>query len=268
MNASRYPHRESSTERGTMHILVTNDDGIQAEGLLALAQAMRVLGEVIVIAPAQNQSAIGHRKTLHKPLRAWPATLADGMSAIATSGSPSDSVALALLGLVEERIDLIVSGVNHGPNLSRDITYSGTVTAAMEGAIWGVPSIAVSLDAYGGGDFAGAAEVALRVARQVVEHGLPPLTLLNVNVPNLPRDQIVGIRVTRQGQRVYRDELVQRLDPRGVPYYWLGGERPGGDSEEEGTDVWAVAHGYVSVTPITMDMTNHAAIGAVKNWAW
>lgn len=251
-----------------MHILVTNDDGILAPGLLALATAMRQLGEVTVIAPAQNQSAIGHRKTMHKPLRAWPATLTDGSEAIATNGSPSDAVALALLGLVEERIDMICSGINHGPNLSRDITYSGTVTAAMEGAIWNVPSVAVSLDTYGDADFAAAAEIALKVARHVAAYGLPPLTLLNVNVPGLPAAEIGGIRVTRQGRRVYRDALVQRLDPRGRPYYWIGGETPSGDAEEEGTDMWAVAHGLVSVTPISMDMTNHDAIGALQAWDW
>ena len=162
-----------------------------------------------------------------------------------------------------------MSGINHGPNLSRDITYSGTVTAAMEGAIWGVPAVAVSLNDYSPeADFSCAAEAGLTVARSVSAHTLPPLTLLNVNVPCLPCDAIAGIKVTRQGRRVYREELVKRLDPRGRPYYWLGGDVPSGDEEEEGTDVWAVAKGYISVTPITMDMTHYQAIEALQSWDW
>jgi 5'-nucleotidase len=261
-------HRGMKDKQRDMHILVTNDDGVRAPGLLALAGVMRQLGAVTVIAPHQNQSAIGHRKTMHKPLRAWQVRLADGTPAIASSGSPADAVALALLGLVAEPVHMVVSGINHGPNLSRDITYSGTVTAAMEGVIWNLPALAVSLDTFGEADYAGAAEAALRVARLVAEHGLPPLTLLNVNIPALPPEQIAGVRVTRQGRRVYQDKLVQRLDPRGQPYYWIGGKAPGGDYDEEGTDVCAVAHGYISVTPITMDMTNHEAIGALQKWEW
>jgi 5'-nucleotidase len=253
-----------------MHILVTNDDGINAPGLLALATAMRELGDVTVVAPHENQSAVGHRKTMHKPMRAWETTLADGTPAMAMTGSPADCVALAMLGLVERPVDMVASGVNSGPNLSRDVTYSGTVTAAMEAVIERVPALAVSVDTFDppAAGFAPAAEAALHVARRIAEHGLPPLTLLNVNVPDLPAGELAGFYVTRQGHRHYPDELVKRLDPRGRPYYWIGGKPPSGDFDEEGTDLWAVAHGYISVTPIMMDMTNHDAIEPLRAWQW
>ncbi|MBN1284074.1 MAG: 5'/3'-nucleotidase SurE [Anaerolineae bacterium] len=249
-----------------MHILVTNDDGVDAPGLLALTQAMRALGDVTVVAPHQNQSAVGHRKTLSEPIRAWEVHLDDGTPATAITGSPADCVALALLGLIERPIDMVASGINNGPNLSRDVTYSGTVTAAMEAVIEDVPAFAVSLDSRErGADYTRAAEAALLIAQRIAEHGLPPLTLLNVNVPIGP---VKGVQITRQGRRKYVDELIKRLDPRGRPYYWIGGEFPTGDHSEEGADLWAVANGYISVTPITMEMTNYAALDTIKGWGW
>jgi 5'-nucleotidase len=160
---------------------------------------------------------------------------------------------------------MVVSGINLGPNLGHDVTYLGTVTAAMEGAIAGVPAIAVSLASYQQAEFAFAAQVAARVAKQVIEHGLPPQTLLNLNVTAVPQEQIAHVMVTRMGLRIYYDELVRRLDPRGRPYYWIGGDEPGGVLEE-GTDLWAVAHNYVSVTPIPLDLTDHALMEKVKGW--
>lgn len=252
-----------------MHILVTNDDGVDAPGLLALTQAMRKLGAVTVVAPHRNQSAVGHRKTLSEPIRAWQTTLGDGTPATAITGSPADCVALTMLGLIEKPVDIVVSGINNGPNLSRDVTYSGTVTAAMEAVIEGVPGLAVSLDAREANlDYGYAAQVAMQVAERIIENRLPPLTLLNINVPALPANQIKGVQVTRQGQRTYVDELIKRLDPRGRPYYWIGGEFPTGDHSEEGTDLWAVANGYVSITPITMEMTNFAALEIIEKWGW
>lgn len=254
-----------------MHILVTNDDGINAPGLLALALAMGRLGRVSVLAPDHNWSASGHVKTLDRPLRVKEALLADGTRALATDGAPSDCVALALLGLLPDRVDLVVSGINGGSNLGHDLTYSGTVTAAMEGVIWDVPSIAFSLDTpellEGALDFAPAAEVAGRVAANVLEHGLPPGVLLSVNVPYLPPDGIRGMRVTRQGMRIYRDELIQRADPRGRPYYWIGGEAPSG-KVEEGTDIGALHDGYVSITPVQLDLTAHNLIDTLRGWSW
>ncbi len=253
------------------HILVTNDDGVSAPGLLALAQTLRSLGTVSVLAPDHNWSASGHVKTLHRPLRVKETQLADGTPAFACDGAPSDCVALAVLGLLREKIDLVVSGINSNANLGHDVTYSGTVTAAMEAAIWGMPGIAVSLDVpenpTGVPDYGPAARLAGRVVRQVIEHGLPRNVLLNVNVPYLPDEQIQGVRITRQGLRVYRDSLDSRKDPRGRPYYWIGGEAPTG-LPEEGTDIGALAAGAVSITPLHLDLTSYTAMGELQSWQW
>ena len=248
-----------------MHILVTNDDGVAAPGLAALAEAMRGLGRVTVLAPDRNWSASGHVKTLHKPLRVKQAQTCDGAEALACDGAPSDCVALAFLGVVEEKIDLVVSGINPHPNLSHDVTYSGTVTAALEAALGGVPGIAVSMDTPAHADFDVAASVAVTVARAVVEKGMPAQTVLNVNVPGRPAGELKGFQITRQGQRVYRDELVERADPRGRPYYWIGGEFPTG-VEEAGTDFAALAEGCVSITPLHLDLTAHAALAQLREW--
>jgi 5'-nucleotidase len=254
-----------------MHILVTNDDGITHPGLLALATSMKSVGEVTVLAPDHNWSASGHVKTLHRPLRVRPTKLPDGTPAFMSDGAPSDCVALALLGYVDKKFDLVVSGINPYANIGDDVTYSGTVTAAMEAAIGGLPGIAVSLDSRanmeGEKDFSAAAAIAERVARRVAKEGLPRNTLLNVNVPSLPLDQIKGIRVTRLGLRVYRDELVKREDPQGNPYYWIGGEAPTG-VPEEGTDVGALNDGFVSITPLQLDMTAHNLMAEIGEWKW
>lgn len=253
-----------------MHILVTNDDGVNAPGLLALTQAMRTLGDVSVLAPDHNWSASGHVKTLERPLRVKDAILADGTRAMSTDGAPSDCVALAVLGLVGP-VDLVVSGINGGPNLGHDLTYSGTVTAAMEAAISGLPGIAVSLDTppllEGALNFGPAAVIARTVAANVIANGLPKGVLLSVNVPYLPLEQIKGFQITRQGLRIYRDALVKRQDPRGRPYYWIGGEAPGG-VPDPGTDFGALQEGYVSVTPVQLDLTAHDLIGPVGAWTW
>ncbi len=251
-----------------MHILVTNDDGIQAPGLLALQKGLRRIPDarVTVIAPEQNQSAIGHRKTLHEPLRIWPVKLADGSPAHAMSGSPADAVAVALMGYVKESVDMVVSGINRGENVAQDLTYSGTVTAAMEAAIYSLPAFAISLDSTDDPSFDVAADFAARLAPIVAERGLPPLTLLNVNVPALPREAIKGVRITRQGQREYLDVLIERKDGIGRPYYWIGGEHPTGNTEEEGTDLWALAQGFISITPIRLDMTARDLMDNIAGW--
>ncbi|MBN2501236.1 MAG: 5'/3'-nucleotidase SurE [Anaerolineales bacterium] len=254
-----------------MHILVTNDDGINHPGLLALAQAMRALGEVTVLAPDRNWSASGHVKTMHRPLRARETKLADGTPAMTTDGAPSDCVALAILGLVKKKIDLVVSGINPHANLGHDVTYSGTVTAAMEASIAGIPGVAFSLETLhengGKDDFAPAGRIAQQVAVQVIEHGLPENTVLNVNIPYLQDDEFKGFRVTRQGLRIYNDELVQRADPHGTPYYWIGGEPPSGVAEED-TDIGSILDGYISITPLQLDLTARAFMRELRSWEW
>lgn len=251
------------------HILVTNDDGVQAPGLLALAQAMRSLGQVTVLAPERNWSASGHVKTLDRPLRVRETVLADGSPALQSDGAPSDCVALALLGLVG-KVDLVVSGINPHANLGHDVTYSGTVTAAMEAVINGVPGLAFSLDGPENGerpDYTAAAAIARRIVHEVLRRGLPNGILLNVNIPYLPLTEIKGIQVTRQGLRIYRDALEKRIDPRGQPYYWIGGESPSGLVEAD-TDFGALHHGYVSVTPLQLDLTAHQYLPLFREWEW
>lgn len=252
-----------------MHILVTNDDGVFAPGLLALVKELKKLGEVSVLAPDHNWSASGHVKTLSRPLRAKPVQLEDGTPALASDGAPSDCVALAVMGVVESPIDLVVSGINTNANIGHDVTYSGTVTAAMEGVIAGIPSVAVSLDApeYHSGplDYSVAAVAARRVCEAVVKHKLPKNVLLNVNVPYLEENAIKGYTITRQGIRIYKDQLVKREDPRGRPYYWIGGDPPSGVNEP-GTDFGDLAAGYVSITPIQLDMTAYSLMEELKSW--
>lgn len=253
------------------HILVTNDDGVLAPGLLALAQEMRALGEVSVLAPDRNWSGGGHVKTLDRPLRVREVRLADGTPAFAADGAPSDCVALATLGFIRLPIDLVVSGINLGANLGHDVTYSGTVTAAMEAVIAGVPAVAVSLEFPEEGqepvDYGPAARAARRVVEKVLTHGLAPDTLLNVNVPYRSDEQLRGYRLTRQGLRVYHSRLDRRLDPRKKPYYWIGGDAPTG-VPEAGTDVGALAEGFVSITPLQLDLTAYRVLRDMEAWGW
>jgi 5'-nucleotidase len=252
-----------------MHILVTNDDGVFAPGLLALADELRTAGKVSILAPDRNWSASGHVKTLDRPLRVKEVRLADGSQAFACDGAPSDCVALASLGFFPDKIDYVVSGINPNANIGHDVTYSGTVTAAMEAVISGIPGLAVSLDSpensMGGHDFGPAARAARKILMKAAEHGFPANTLLNINVPALPEDQIKGYLITRQGLRIYRDELVKRLDPRGKPYYWIGGDVPTG-IPDEGTDFGTLSRGYISITPLQLDLTAYDAIDHLRDW--
>jgi 5'-nucleotidase len=247
-------------------ILVTNDDGVDSPGLSALARALKRVEDVCVIAPNRNWTAAGHTKTLDRPLRVTPITLpGTRLSAFSSDGSPSDCVALGFLGLAPERPRLVVSGINTGPNLGSDITYSGTVSAAMEGVVSGVPAIAISLGDNFEFDFRYAATFAARLARRVLRAGLESDVLLNVNVPRGRRSEIRGVKVTRLGRREYNDELIRRKDPFGRDYYWIGGSPPSG-AGEPGTDLHAVAAGYVSVTPVQLDLTNHELIEQIASW--
>ncbi|MEJ2448268.1 MAG: 5'/3'-nucleotidase SurE [Anaerolineales bacterium] len=248
------------------HILVTNDDGVTAPGLLALVEALRTLGEVSVLAPDRNWSASGHVKTLHRPLRVKEVELADGTRALASDGAPSDCVALAVLGLIDD-VDLVVSGINPNANVGHDVTYSGTVTAAMEAVIWGIPGLAVSMDSPGNHlgslDYSSTAEYARRVVKQMLMEEMPSETVLNLNVPSLPLEEIKGLQVTRQGLRVYHDELITRNDPRGVPYYWIGGDPPTG-VPDQGTDFGALKTGFASLTPLNLDLTAERTMNAMQ----
>ncbi len=242
-----------------MIILVSNDDGIRAAGIRALEAALAPLGEVWVVAPDREQSAASHSLSLYRPLRVE--TIDERHFAI--DGTPTDAVNLAINGIMKQKPDLVVSGINHGGNLGDDITYSGTVSAAMEGTLLGVPSIAMSLVSREAPDFAPAAHFAARLARAVSERGMPRDTLLNVNVPGLPAAELRGYLITRQGKRRYGDAIVEHLDPRGRKYFWIGGEDLG-FIPAEGTDCTAVAGGYISITPLHLDLTNYASIAAVN----
>lgn len=253
------------------NILISNDDGIFAPGLYALATAMLPLGNVWVVAPKDNQSASGHRKTMYRPLRATPIknVFPAEIKAFAIDGSPSDCAALALMGFIEEKMDIVVSGINSGPNLGQDVTYSGTVSVTLEAALFGIVGVAFSLDTrLPDADYESAAKIAQSIVPQVLQHGLPRHTILNVNVPPIPYTEIKGLQITRQGRRDYRDILDKRIDPFGRPYYWIAGAEPGGDVEAAGTDIWAVHQHYVSITPIHLDLTRHEFLDDLRHWEW
>jgi 5'-nucleotidase len=241
-------------------ILVTNDDGVDTTELLALKKTLEEIGQVVVVAPDHNWSAAGHTKTMHKPLRAMETRLADGSLAYATNGAPSDCVALAVLGLLPRRPELVVSGINRGANVGYDLTYSGTVAAAMESAIFGLPAMAISLATFDPPDpeiLHYTARFAVHLAEEILHRGLPGNTFLNVNVPHLPPGEIEGIEITRQGSQTYQETLITRQDPRGQTYYWIGGETLRAHAEEE-TDVGALARRRISVTPVHLDLTDYA----------
>jgi 5'-nucleotidase len=254
-----------------MHILITNDDGVHAPGLLALAQAIQPLGKITVVAPDRNWSMCGHVKTIFKPLNIQKVQLAEDITALAVSGAPSDCVAISLMGMLAEKVDLVVSGINPYPNLGHDLTYSGTVTAAMEATINGLPAVAVSLagpDHHhdpADVDYSTAAAVAASVVRQVIRNGLPADTLLNVNVPYLSLAKLRGYRITRQGKRIYLDKL---LPPQaGQTEYQIGGDPPHGEIEE-GTDFGALAEGCVSIMPVHLDLTAYHFMQTLREWDW
>ncbi len=255
---------------GRPSVLLSNDDGVHAPGLLAMRRALDAAGfAVTVCAPDRPRSASGHAITLHKPLRVSRTSLADGSEALACSGMPSDCVLMAASQFPPDsgRFDLVVSGINHGPNLGWDVTYSGTVAAAMEAVILGIPAIAVSMASYDPAPHwdTAASFVAGALATRTLENGLPSATLLNVNVPNLPAEGLAGIRIARQGERHYRDRHEARVDPNGAPYYWLGGKPVEGDPTP-GTDIEAVRSGFIAVTPIHLDLTNPAFLEPLAGW--
>jgi len=239
-------------------ILVSNDDGVYSEGIAALAEALGAVGEVVVIAPDRERSAVSHALTLHRPLRVQEL----GAGRYAVDGTPTDCVNLAINGILKRRPTLVASGINKGANLGDDVTYSGTVSAAMEGTLLGIPSLAISLIGEPPFQFAAAASFAQRLATWVIERGLPADTLLNVNVPENAKARR-GFALTRMGRRRYGDAIVEKVDPRGKKYYWIGGEELQ-FVEEEGTDFHAVSQGLISITPIHLDLTNYKSFDALK----
>ncbi len=243
-----------------MRILVTNDDGILSTGITTLARRLSSLGQVTVVAPDRERSAVGHALTLHSPLRADE--IRPGF--IAVDGTPTDCVHLGIHGLLDTRPDLVVSGINKGGNLGDDITYSGTVSAALEATLMGVPAFAVSLvgESFREEDFAGAADFAARLAAVVAKNKFPPDTFFNVNVPaGVQR----GVRMTKQGKRIYEDIVTEKKDPRGRKYYWIGGGELG-FHDTEGTDFHAVHAGYISITPLHLDLTNYRSFQTLSGW--
>ncbi len=245
-------------------ILVSNDDGILAPGLQVLAQSLKRLGKVTVVAPSQERSTTGHSLTLHKPIRIEPTH--SGFYSI--NGTPADCVYIGIKKLLRSKPDLVVSGINRGPNLGSDTHYSGTVAVAREATFLKVPAIAISLVHEGLDndiDFGPAAEYAYQIAKEVLKRGLPEQILLNVNVPELPLRDIKGIRVVRTGFRYYSDRIVEQKDPRGRNYYWLGGKYLGYDPKGE-TDCRAIDERCVSVTPLHIDATHHETIQRLKKW--
>jgi 5'-nucleotidase len=242
-------------------ILVCNDDGIGSAGLKALAESLSPLGEVVVVAPDRERSAAGHSLTLSRPLRA--AHLDEGWYSV--DGTPTDCITLAVMGLLPRRPHLVAAGINHGSNMGDDVTYSGTVSSAIEATLQGIPAFAVSVAGDGEFNFQTAARIARRLAAEVLRRGLPRDTLLNVNVPNLPPEAIRGVAVTRQGRRVYSETVVRKIDPRGKAYYWIGGTDPNWERVGD-TDYDAVSSGWISLTPLHLDLTNHGAIEELQSW--
>jgi 5'-nucleotidase len=240
-------------------ILVTNDDGVYAPGIRALHEAVSSLGEAVIVAPERDKSAVSHSLTMNRPLKV--VQLADNIHTI--DGTPTDCVTIATNKILKHKPDLLVSGINPGPNLGDDISYSGTVSAAIEGTMYGIPSLAFSLSGGPPFDFEVAAAVAWKLASMALSMHLPPKSLLNINIPPLPAGEIHGIRFTRQGRRRYQDAIQETFDPWGRKHYWIGGGTVhwsgGANTDEE-----AIRQGFISVTPIQLDLTNHDGLSYLE----
>ncbi len=248
-----------------MEILITNDDGIYAEGIYALASAMRKVGNVTVVAPDTQRSAVGHAITITDPLRVVEAKRNGKFFGYAASGTPADCVKLGIKAIMKKRPDLVVSGVNLGGNQAYNILYSGTVSGATEGALLGIPSMAVSLDTFVKPDFAPSAAFAAKLAVQMMKRRVPAGTLINVNVPHLPAKRIKGVRVTNQSRTCFNDWFDKRKDPHGNTYYWMTGDyKP--EDPDKASDLNALLDGYISVTPIQFDLTDYKFVPELENW--
>lgn len=247
-------------------ILISNDDGIESDGIKALWREVRKFAEVYVVAPHTQQSAVGHSITVSNPIRARRNLIDKNFYGYAVEGSPADSVKLAIRNLLrDKKIDLLISGINHGANTSVNIIYSGTVSAATEGTILGIPSIAVSLTSYTYNDFSFASKFSSRIAKQVLKNGLPKGTLLNVNIPAVPENKIKGVLVTKQGKSFWDDYYDSRMDPNKREYFWLTGKMKVLDKTNEFDEI-AVKENYVSVTPIQYDLTDYNMLEEIRKW--
>jgi 5'-nucleotidase len=251
-----------------LHILLTNDDGIYAPGLAALHKALNRLGAISVVAPTVEQSAVGHMITLAHPLRVVVAQRRGKFFGYGVSGAPADCVKLAVLELLKQPVDLVVSGINLGSNAGVNALYSGTVAAAVEGVMLGIPGIAISMDFCERPDFDVPAHIARTLIERVLKRGLRKDMLLNVNVPALPLGRIKGIKVTQQSRRVVVEGIDRRTDPRGRHYYWIEGRDEYGSDAEDGTDVRALKEGYVAVTPLQYDLTSYSLLEELSAWDW
>ncbi|MDD2400823.1 MAG: 5'/3'-nucleotidase SurE [Clostridia bacterium] len=251
-----------------MEILVTNDDGIWATGIQTLASSLKELGEVSIVAPLEEKSAIGHGITIRESIRVQEHKLKGLKSAWAVDGTPADCVKLGVKELVGNDCGLVISGINHGPNLGTDVLYSGTVSAAIEGVIMGLPSIAVSLNSWDYDDYSVAADVTLNLVRYILENKmmLPGRTLLNVNIPPVKKEEILGFRITKLGVREYDNQYEKRLDPKGDTYYWPAGKIIPSKEINPDIDIIAVEQNYISITPIHFDLTNYQIIKEVNKW--
>ncbi|NOX37736.1 MAG: 5'/3'-nucleotidase SurE [Calditrichaeota bacterium] len=252
-------------EKSRPRILVTNDDGIHAPGIYALYEAMKEIGDPYVVAPDSERSAVGHAITLSDPLRVWEFERNGHFFGWAVNGTPADCVKLGVKAILNFQPDLVVSGINQGPNTALNVIYSGTVSAATEGTIMGIPSIAFSLTSFRRDDFSVATRFAKQLARTVLKHGLPPGTLLNVNIPALPASEIKGIRITRQGRGRYEEYFEKRTDPMNRVYYWLSGTKLFLDTEDDVDEV-AISQHYISITPLQFDLTDYKMLEELKNW--
>lgn len=240
--------------------LLTNDDGIDAKGLLTLKREISKIGQVWVVAPDREQSATSHSLTLQYPLRINK--IADKFFSI--DGTPTDAVMLAVYGILKKRPDIVISGINHGPNLGDDVSYSGTVAAAMEGTILNIPSIAVSVAKWNAKHFNPAARFVRKLTLFVLKNGLPKDTYLNVNIPDR-KETIKRYKITHLGKRVYNDVMIEKIDPRGKKYFWIGEQSPTWKKEKD-SDFSAIKKGYVSITPLHLDMTDYKSIQKIKKW--
>lgn len=249
-----------------MNILLTNDDGIYSEGIRALYESLKDLGDVTVVAPDTERSAVGHAITLSDPLRVKKVTRGNKFFGYATTGTPADCVKLAIRAILKKEPDLVVSGINLGPNVGYSVLYSGTVSGATEGAILGIPSFAISLDTFTNPDFSFAAEFASKLTKLIMRNkGIPHGTLLNVNIPAIDKKKIKGVRIVRQSRTAIEERFDKREDPRKRTYYWLTGEIIKSDGQED-ADIEALRKKYISITPIRCDMTDYDFMEELKEW--
>jgi 5'-nucleotidase len=248
-------------------ILVTNDDGVTAPGINALIEVMKTLGDVIVVAPDKPQSGMGHAITINSTLRIQKLNIHEVLDEYSCTGTPVDCVKIAVNKILHRKPDLCVSGINHGSNMSINVIYSGTMSAAVEGAIESIPSIGFSLcDDSIDADFTASKKVVEVIALNVLKNGLPKDVCLNVNIPKAKHSEIQGIKICRQARANWIEELDERKDPGGKTYFWLTGKFENYDAGQEDTDVWALENNYVSVVPVQFDMTAHSAIQELNSW--